>query len=562
MFDTPHAAGSPRAPKQPFLERLAEILLIVLTFFIFGGDPPPHVNEAHYLCRLKHFWNPSFAAGDLFLESTDTQVVFIWLFGWMTRWLSLTATAWVGRVLAWLLLAWAWQRLAWRLVPRRFGAVLSAALFVTLMTVAHLAGEWVVGGVEAKVFAYGLVLVALAELIVNHWNRAWLAIGAATAFHPIVGGWSGLLCAGIWLRGSFKSRISRTGDATGGPGADNSNDRAPAERLLAMLPGMVAGGMMALVGIVPALALTWNQPPEVVAEAARIYVFERLPHHLALLALPGPELTLRIARHAILVVALFLLVRWARTMARSETNDTTLHDGVYWPRLTPLAEFAWGAVLLAIAGFVIELVFWTQPLIAAKLLRYYWFRMTDFALPMAIALYAVAVVAAGVSRQRTWAVWMLTGLLVFVGWQVSATARVRVINPVPPADRRTRDFQAWVDACEWISHNTPPEALFLTPRMSHSFKWRTGRPEVATRKDIPQDAASMIQWYDRLKSIFTVEEGSDTSWIDSPSELTTERLRQLASQYGFEYVLADRSQLLSLPVIYKNDEYVVYRLEE
>ena len=83
----------PPAERQPPAARLAEVLLIVLVCFIVAGDPPPHVNESHYLCRLKHFWNPSWLAGDLFIESTDTQVVFIWLFGWVTRWLSLSATA-------------------------------------------------------------------------------------------------------------------------------------------------------------------------------------------------------------------------------------------------------------------------------------------------------------------------------------------------------------------------------------------------------------------------------------------------------------------------------------
>ena len=48
--------------------------------------------------RLKHFWNPAWCVGDLFLDSTDTQVLFIWLFGWVTKFVSLTATAWIGRV--------------------------------------------------------------------------------------------------------------------------------------------------------------------------------------------------------------------------------------------------------------------------------------------------------------------------------------------------------------------------------------------------------------------------------------------------------------------------------
>src|SRR3990172_7256102 len=91
----------------PLGARLWETLLIVLVFFAVAGDPVPHNNEPHYLCRLKHFWNPAWCAGDLFLESPDAHTVFVWSFGWVTKWVSLSATAWVGRVLAWTLLAWA-----------------------------------------------------------------------------------------------------------------------------------------------------------------------------------------------------------------------------------------------------------------------------------------------------------------------------------------------------------------------------------------------------------------------------------------------------------------------
>ena len=61
-----------------------------------------------------------------------------------------------------------------------------------------------------------------------------------------------------------------------------------------MLPGLLAGGTLALLGLFPALALTWHQPPEVVAAANQIYVFDRLPHHLAPLSLPMEELAQKI----------------------------------------------------------------------------------------------------------------------------------------------------------------------------------------------------------------------------------------------------------------------------
>ena len=258
------------------------------------------MNESHYLCRLKHYWNPTWCEGDLFLQSPDTQVVFIWLFGWITRFVSLTATAWIGRAVAWAAIAWAWQRLSWRILPRRFAAVLSAALFIGLTYYMHLAGEWVVGGVEGKCFAYAFVLWALREMLDDRWNRVWLLLGAATAFHPLVGGWSGVVCAGdlvdcevvccpLSVVSCQSSVVRKT------------------FRLTKILPGLIGGGLIGLVGIVPALALTWNVPADVVAESNRIYVFDRLPHHLAPLTLPTEEMTRRVTRHAILLTTLVVL---------------------------------------------------------------------------------------------------------------------------------------------------------------------------------------------------------------------------------------------------------------
>ena len=41
----------------------------------------------------------------------------------------------------------------------------------------HMAGEWVIGGVEAKGFAYVLVFLGLEAVVRNRWNRAWLLLG-------------------------------------------------------------------------------------------------------------------------------------------------------------------------------------------------------------------------------------------------------------------------------------------------------------------------------------------------------------------------------------------------
>ena len=56
-----------------------------------------------------------------------------------------------------------------------------------------------------------------------------------------------------------------------------------------------------------ALALGWGQPAEIVTEANQIYVFERLPHHLAPLTLPVGEFLNRSLRHGALIFGLWVL---------------------------------------------------------------------------------------------------------------------------------------------------------------------------------------------------------------------------------------------------------------
>ncbi len=506
-----------------------EVLLIVLVFFIATGNPAPSVNETHYIARLKHFWNPEWCKGDLFLESTDTQVVFIWLFGWVTRWLSLPATTWVGRVIAWSLLAWSWQRLSWRLVPQPLASVLSAALFLALNYYGQMAGEWVVGDVEAKCIAYAFVLMALRDMVDRRWGMVCFLLGAAIAFHPIVGGWAAVICAMLWL---FYGRHEQS--------------------FTSMLPGIIGGTLLAIVGIAPALSLTWNEPADIVAEANRIYVFDRLPHHLSILTLPGSEVLSRLLRHAVVLVALALF----GFTARRETS------------LRPIVRFAWGAAIIACIGLVIELALTNEPLTAAKILRYYWFRLTDFAAPLAVSLLVTSCIVAGLKQKRAGATFLLILALAFSGWYLEEACRPRITSllqhkePIPPADAKVTYYPDWVEVCDWIAANTPSDALFLTPRLNQSFKWRTGRPEVVNRKDIPQDARGIVEWYRRLKDIYYTTYGGIEQPLDSIGMLGTERVHELAKKYHASYVLMDRGQLLALPIAFKNDEYIVYQIKD
>ena len=509
----------------------AEVGLIFVIFFVHAGWPVPDVNEAHYLGKAKHYWNEAWCAGDFFLESADAHDVFYWSFGWLTLWLPLAVVAWVGRIITWILLAWAWRRLSFSLVGRPLFAALSAAIFVALLDRFHLAGEWVVGGVEAKGFAYVLVFLGLEQLVRGRWRQVWLLLGAASAMHVLVGGWSVLLALFAWLTAG-RNRPS----------------------LRSMMPALAGGFVLALAGLIPALSLDWNVPPGVTEQASQIYVFERLPHHLALHKLAAGELIPRLARHGALL-AVFLLL-WRRMRGGAiPPDDIDFDDGH-----RRLRGFVFGAIIVLIGGMTFALATQEYPAIAAKILRYYWFRLSDVALPVGVALAAAALIASALSRRRGQGVWMLSVVLVLVGWHLGDTAYSRHVDRRPRTEYKMRSYDDWRDACDWIAEQTPAVARFLTPRLSHTFKWRTGRSEVVTYKDIPQDAESVVEWSERIKAVHRRQDDSEFHYWRTLAEQGEERLTRLAARYDAYYILTESEPPLHFPQLYSNGTYAVYRI--
>jgi hypothetical protein len=292
-----------------------------------------------------------------------------------------------------------------------------------------------------------------------------------------------------------------------------------------------------------------------------------LPHHLAPLTLPTAEITRRLTGHAaFLVVFAGLSATLWRMRVRSERESRAPDDTSFMPyyALRRIEFFAMGAACLAAIGLAIELSLASQPELAAKLLRYYWFRLTDVAAAMAVALQLTALLAIGIQRRAPWAKLALFATIVAGAWFPATACWERMLRPNSPSDSKVSDFPAWVEVCDWVAANTPPDALFLTPRLNLSFKWRTGRPEVVNRKDIPQDAAGIVAWHNRLKDIYTTQFGGVDQNVDSVGALGDERVRELAKKYRANYVLSDRGQLLSLPIAFqdKGGEYVVYRIED
>ena len=84
--------------------------------------------------------------------------------------------------------------------------------------------------------------------------------------------------------------------------------------------------------------------------------------------------------------------------------------------------------------------------------------------------------------------------------------------------------------------HTQPQDRFLTPRNQQTFKWYAERAEVVCWKDIPQDPASIGQWWLLLQDIYppSVVEGGLAAWSD-------EQLQAIAEEQQVRYIVLDRA---------------------
>jgi hypothetical protein len=517
----------------------------------FARYPIPGPNEPHYLCKAKHYWDPNWCSRDFFLTSSNAHLVFFQTFGLLTRWVSLDAAAAIGRVLGLLIFSVGWTLLIHALVPGKWPPLWAAWIFLAIAAVGNLSGEWLIGGIEAKVIAYGLLFAAMAcclnGMLARRGRSLWVAgilAGLAISFHPVVGIW-GMAC------GVFASLMVWWFDVRKGERA------VDASRFWPWLVSAAASvAILAIPGIVAGIRATEGSS----LEADYIQIYYRLAHHLDPLSFVVHEIdlwdvTTPAWAYYVGLAAVWLGGRWV--MAR--------RSGESWFRW-----FVLGSALIALTGLLFgwrhgppeNIKNYSFPWILNvplrwKLLKVYPFRLVDAMVPI-----AVAVTVGGLMRRWCEYVCRWQGLPRKIGvglvWMLCGIPALATV--LHPADDARPTFTAeeladWRDVCHWTRENAPEDSLILAPvQESWAFKWYAQRAEYVSFKDCPQDGAGIIEWNDRL---LFLREWSEASLPDGYSLAEVDVLKRR----GISYIIARRLGPFTFEPIYKNETFRVYRLE-
>ena len=540
------------------LRRLADCLVTFSIYFLYAGSLVPGVNETHYWIKAKHFWNPNFVAGDLFAESSDAHWFFFWTTGWITLYFSLTWTAWITRVIGWAVLSCTWCHLAHVSVGRSWSGSLSSLLFLTCIHYGHLSGEWIVGGMEAKIFAYAALWLGLASMSSNRWNTAWIWLGISSAFHVLVGGWATLTLMTLyaWSQRSFLPWSS------------------PWRR---QWIGLAIGGSLALLGLIPAILVNRGSSMDVQSQGAWLHVYYRLAHHLSPLAFSSSRW---ICFGVLFVFSIALYWCWKQGIPTEDSQEVAMRketetiDRLWW--------IAWASCVIALIGLFVDVAIAPfDEYLAANLLRYYWFRWNDVAIPMAVSLTITYLSSPRRLRYLRWPVTKaiqtsiaLMALILPGGGLLVSRFRSEWDARLPQAEsmslvfdwesqeRRSAVYDDWQRVCEWIRETTPERTVWLTPRHQQTFKWMAHRAEFVNWKDVPQDAPTLIEWQKRLDLAYPKDDQGVARHLELSDYLAMRR------DYGVRYILIDRrvsQQSPLLPCVYPvdgegNSTYAVFEI--
>jgi hypothetical protein len=525
-----------------------DLLAVWLVFFLYAGNQVPDVNESHYWTKAAHYWNPSFAAGDLFLESGDVHWAFYLVFGSLTQWLTLPHAVWCGRFITWTILAIGWTFMLHSIYERKgiprvpMTATMIAVLWLAGMEWGLWAGEWVVGGCESKGIAYAMLIFGLAFLSRGSNTIGWLFLGVGCTFHVVAGMWVALT-AGVALF-LWKCLIDK--------------DSIP-QFIKQNGLGWTLCIVGFLAGAVPAILMDINTSRDQATESAVQQVYTRLGHHLSPIKFHWSRwrgfawLTLS----AVALIAISRKGYWDGRDSSQETNGRGAARRI-WRRVildSPvpcrfLLVVCFLAFSVAMIGLVFDFVFSPlAPKFAASILRFYWFRWNDVTEPLFASILAIGIATGQIKLEGSNGIrWryivvilscLLGGSLLFFRFQkntseaIPAGEKQNFVLKTDSAEIQNKQFEDWKSVCRWINLNTERNGLWLTPRRQQSFKWRTQRPELAAWKDMPQNAAAVVQWNARLK---------DIQKFDSEKRLqplSEADLNSIVQKYQLRYVLLD-----------------------
>jgi hypothetical protein len=517
------------------LEIIAVLLLLCFKELLFDIMAS---NDIDALPLARQFADHRWVPGDWSVNQPPIyRVLFQTLFGWMIASWGFLASSIIGRLLCYSLIAWGLV-----LIGRKLGLNLLLLMLAVAMFLSGdqgvAAGERIVGALETKIFAYAMVLLAIAFMLNKRYRLTAFLLGLGTSFHVLVGGYATLFVLG-WVILRRKNRF-------------------PSLREIGfIIPLYLIGSVFGLKALIEELS---SPNPTSPISISYIYVFFRMPHHLNPLSWPTHWWIIPVFFLLMLVSSAGVLWFNRPTKALSEQfEEYEARIGLFEFTLISLVPYVLG---LVIAPFDSQ----------GSLLQYYLFRVGDVMLHLnACLLFVCALDQIFTSRKQQRVLLLLCSLVLSISivkglpnFQKQFQSTLNFPNEVQEVDPQ------WKDLTAWVRKNTPKNATFISPPVKFAnFIWLTERPTIAKYKLMAQTKGGTLEWFLRMRDLSGNFNGVDplTQFnqkllTDGYNNLTTDQVKALMIKYHASYLVTRIQHRLDIPVVYRNKSYVLYRKQQ
>ena len=496
--------------KNHFIQTAIVFVIIFLTSFKVNIS----YNEMDVIPYGRAFYNEDWLKNDWYLSlKTPYRFLFSYPIGFFYDNFGFLKTIYVGRIISYILIAISATKLVNTISFNKsfIYYLLALAVFFYYFSLGLGAGEWIVGGLDTKVFAYGFTLLSISYFIKNDIKKWLLFSGLTLSFHILIGFYNLL---------SFLPLILVL----------RKNDHTYVNQIIKYLPFFIISGSIGIYGIIDLLINTTNSISNIGWD---IYVNIRVPHHT--------------------IPSLFSKKIWVFFILFSTTNIYILLK-TNIERLKLLSIYALSTVGISLAGLSVFL-FYGNSII----LRYYFFRFSDVILPLltiiSISYFISEKIKATSDKIKNISYYStIIAISVFLIFSIKQIySEVKTISSVELYD---------LDMIAWVKNNTSTDDIFIVNPNSNMFYINYERPIFVSWKHSPQNNDDIIEWYNRLKLLnggidFTTQSEVKSNY----KNLTRNQVLEIQQSYkNLIYILVAKPKTLNFPIKHKTLNNTLYEI--
>ena len=486
---------------------------------------PLAFGESQTLVYAKQFAIPTYVEGDWFLSQRQlTRNPYQLLVYPLVVTFPLPIVSFLSRLVGYLVVAAGIGMMCRQLKISAVKAWIGFGVFLILGQASLPGQEWIIGGAESKVIAYGLILCALGLLMQRRLWSAGAAAGLATTFHILVGFWATLAIAIVVL-------VEEIGSGR--------------ERLKATF-WWILGASFALYALfdrVTSIAAPMG------VDVTDIWVNFRNPHYTQQARWGWDEPV---------TVAYFLGFIAILVFARKARRDSIAFRVTTGFGLATLLPFL--VTVLASKTPYGEVVAFYMP-----------FRVADTLLPLTACILGAGLFFDVVIQPRA-QIWVASAalLVVFASAGENFMEGLEHSQLAPKGGMTgsySRSNSLW-EMCDFIRGQTPSDALIITAPDEDLINYACERSVIVTFRNVPSSSERIAEWYQRLVHLNGLREPRRNGY--SASREISENFQNLPDVYyealgdfyGGRYLLLRSGSSSNLTRIFSNAHYQVFLLGE